>query len=255
MREEQEWRRVTSPTGIHHHHPDELLEDYLLGTLRAEDVALMQEHLENCSRCQAELEPLMGAVYALPFGAPEPDVQISDDLWNRIEHSILVSPDAPTPASESNVRSLPPVRMRPGQRMFIAAVILLLILGGALLQRTLPLGGNDESDEQQIAIQFTDPNIDATGDLRYLPEEQVFLLDVTGMPEAPEGYVYQAWLIQGDTPIPVGVMNAGTGAFATAGDRDEFEMFCVTLEKGPLGNAAPTSAPILVAPLHEDEKS
>jgi anti-sigma-K factor RskA len=255
MREEQEWRRVTSPTGIHHNHPDDLLEDYLLGTLRTEDVALMQEHLENCSRCQAELEPLMGAVYALPFSAPEPDVQMSDDLWSRIEHSILASADAPAPASESNVRSLPPVRMRPGQRMFIAAVILLLILGGALLQRTLPLSGNDESDEQRIAIQFTDPNIDATGELRYLPEEQVFLLDVTGMPEAPEGYVYQAWLIQGDKEIPVGVMNAGTGAFATAGDRDEFEMFCVTLEKGPLGNAAPTSAPILVAPLHEEEKS
>jgi hypothetical protein len=86
-------------------------------------------------------------------------------------------------------------------------------------------------------------------------DEQVFVLEVTGLPELSEGEIYQAWLFQEDVPIPVGVMNAGTESFAVAGDRDNLELFCVTVEQGPLGSPAPTSDPILVASLQGSDPS
>ena len=253
---------MKSPTDLHnHHHADDLLEDYILGTLPAGYADWMQAHLESCPRCQAEFAPLIAGVQALPFAAPEPDVRMSDDLWDRIERSISSSPGAAQPGPivplvvdrdqpASNVRSLPPSRMTPRQWMTIAALMLVSLLGGTLLGQVLPQFDSDEEIEgQQIAIQFTDPSITATGELRYLPDEQVFVLDVTGMPELPEGYVYQAWLIDENAPIPVGVMRAESGEIASAGDRNAFETFAITVEDGPLGNPAPTSDPILVASL------
>jgi anti-sigma factor RsiW len=254
---------MTSPTGLHHHHyADELLEDYILGTLSAEETAWMRAHVETCSRCQAELESLRGTVHALPFSAPEPDVPISDDLWDRIERSISTSPGATgypgTAAPEagpSNIRSLPQARNTPRLWLMVAALMLVSLVSGVVLARALPQMGEDDAGVQRIAAEFTDPSVDASGELLYLPEEHVFVLDVTGMPELPEGYVYQAWLTDGDVPTSVGLLNAGTEVFATAGDRDNLQMFCVTVEPGPLGNEAPTTDPVLIVPLETAENT
>jgi hypothetical protein len=257
---------IPSPD-LRHQHADELLEDYLFGTLPAEDSAWVAAHLETCERCSAEVERLMLAVQALPFAAPEPDVAMSDDLWSRIEQSILAPPesaldrDAFVPLPDgANVPDAREDRSRlralPGRQwLMIAALLVVSLLAGAVLGQALPRFGDDQPEPDRIAIQFTDPSITATGELRYFPDEQVFVLEVTGMPEPPEGYVYQAWLIDESAPIPVGVMNPDSGEFASAGDRDAFQTFAITVEPGPLGNAEPTSDPILVAPLHGDEDS
>lgn len=245
-----------------------MLEDYLLGTLPAEDAAWMQAHLETCSRCQAEIGLLMEAVQALPFAAPEPDVTMSDDVWNRIERSISTGtaridarddfvPLSGMPVPSEGERRLPSItRFTPRQWIAIAAMLIAALLGGTVLGQFLPqIGQDDKPETQTIAIEFTDPSINATGELLYLPEEQVFVLEVSGMPPPPEGFVYQAWLIDDDTPIPVGVMNTETGEFASAGDRDAYQAFAITLEEGPLGNTAPTSDPIMVASLNDTDAS
>jgi anti-sigma-K factor RskA len=256
---------VSTPSASHHnHHADELLEDYLLGTLPAEDAAWMQAHVETCPQCQAEIAPLLAAVQALPYAAPPPEVPASEDLWDRIERTISNSPTASEPSAAastipvterpaSNVRTLSPARTMPNRWLAIAALMILSLMTGAVIGQLLPQVGDDEPEAQQIEIQFTDPGITATGSLQYLPEEQVFVLELTGMPAPPEGYVYQAWLIDGNAPIPVGVMNTESGEFASAGDRDQFQTFAITVEQGPLGNPAPTSEPVLVAALHETD--
>jgi anti-sigma-K factor RskA len=243
---------VTASPDFRYHHADDLLEDYLLGTLSAEDSAWVQEHIQTCAQCQAEVESLMGAIQALPFATPDPQVAMSDDLWNRIERS--VAPSATVSAGRDTFVPLPDVSHAQGtglrslvsprtsglqgrQWMMVAALMALSLLTGGVLG---------------WALTFTDPSITATGELRYLPEEKVFVLEMTGMPEPPDGYVYQAWLIDEDTPVPVGVMDTDSGEFASSGDRDAYQTFAITVEAGPLGNAAPTSDPILVASLHGD---
>jgi hypothetical protein len=260
---------TSSQLDQNNHHPaDDLLEEYLLGTLPAEDAAWMQSHLQTCDRCQAEIGPLMEAVQGLPFAAPDPDIAMSDDVWGRIERSIATGPSrmgaredfVPLPSADTPPRdrwAKPSVtRFTPRQWIAIAAMLVAALIGGAVLGQVLPrIGQDDEANAQQIAIEFTDPSITANGQLLYLPDEKVFVLEISGMPEPPQGFVYQAWLIENDTPIPVGVMNTETGEFASAGDRQDYQTFAITLEEGPLGNEAPTTKPIMVANLSDTDAS
>lgn len=254
-----------SSDALHHEAAEELLEDYALGTLSDADRARMDAHVESCPICKEELAPLMNAVQALAFAAPEPGVEMSDETWNRIAKGIsradigMSDPTFVPLHDEPIVWNLPPAgsqptRMTPRQWLLVAALMLLSLIGGTILGQVLPQLGDEESDVQQIAIQFTDPSITATGELRYLPDEGIFLLSVNDMPAAPEGYVYQAWLIQGDAKIPAGVMNTEQGEIASVGDRSQFDTFAITVEPGPLGTETPTSEPILVAPLHGNDE-
>jgi anti-sigma-K factor RskA len=255
---------MTASTDTHHNHnhADDLLDGYLLGTLSPADAAWMENHVRECPQCREEIAPLMAAVQALPFSAPEPDVPMSADLWDRIERSVSTpapsTASLPTPAAPPTpITSAPSRRWGAREWLSIAAVALISLLGGTALGQALPqiLGDDGEQDQQVIAIQFTDPGITASGELRYLPDEQVFVLELTGMPELPEGQVYQAWLIDDSAPVPVGVMDPASGEIATAGDRDAYQTFAITVEQGPLGNPAPTSDPIMVAALQDTDAS
>lgn len=246
-----------------HEHADDLLDGYLLGTLSPEDIAWMEAHVRACPRCQEEIAPLMAAVQALPFSAPEPDVQMSDDLWDRIERSVSV-PAAPqhdeTDFIPLSSQPAPPLirprRWTSREWLAIAAVALVSLLGGTALGQALPQFFSDDADDQQVfALQFSDPGVSATGELRYLPDEEVFVLEIAGLPELPEGQVYQAWLIDDSAPVPVGVVDTATGELASAGNRDAYQTFAITVEQGPLGNPAPTSDPIMVASLQETDPS
>jgi len=233
-----------------------LLEGYALGTLSAGDAAWMRAHLETCAQCRAELDSLAPALQALPFAAPEPDVALSDDLWSRIEQGILHAPPTAAPSRPRPApvpRQAPPTRLAPRQWLMVAALMVLSLVGGTVLGQLLPRFGEEDVQGQQIAIQFTDPSITATGELRYLPEEQVFVLNVTGMPEPPAGHVYQAWLIDEGGPVPAGVMDADSGELASAANRSAYQTFAITVEPGPLGNPAPTTEPILVAQLDSNQ--
>jgi anti-sigma-K factor RskA len=253
---------VTASTGTHHEHnrAEDLLEGYLLGTLPAEDAAWMDSHVRECPRCAEEIAPLLPAVQALPFSAPVPDVAMSEDLWNRIEHAVSASSRTDTEPQFiplPNNASVPrgdgaPHRWSTRQYIALAAVALISLLGGTILGQVMPRFLGDKAPaEQVIAIEFTDPDVAASGELRYLPDEQVFVLQVTGLPELPEGQVYQAWLIDGSGPVPVGVMGSDAGELATTGNREAFQTFAITVEQGPLGNSQPTSEPIMVASLQD----
>jgi anti-sigma-K factor RskA len=259
---------MTAPSNTHHNHDhaDDLLDGYLLGTLSTEDAAWIESHVHECPRCREEIAPLMAAVQALPFSAPAPDVPMSADLWDRIERSVS-SPTAPKrehtafiPLSSHEIprerTASSPRRWGTREWLAIAAVALISLLGGTALGQALPQFLGDEEPEQQvIALQFTDPDVTASGELRYLPDEQVFVLEIAGLPELPEGQVYQAWLIDGSAPVPVGVVDAATGEMASSGDRNAYQTFAITVEQGPLGNPAPTSDPIIVASLQETGSS
>lgn len=252
---------MTASTGTHHDHnrAEDLLEDYLLGTLPAGDSAWMDAHIRECPHCAEEIGPLLPAVQALPFSSPEPEVAMSDDLWNRIERAVSTprNQEAPAFIPLPNDASQPRdevTRHRWTARQYIAlaAVALVSLLGGTILGQVLPrFLGDNEPAEQLIQIEFTDPDVAASGELRYLPDEQVFVLEVTGLPELPEGQVYQAWLIDGSGPVPVGVIGNNAEELATTGNREAFQTFAITVEQGPLGNPQPTSDPIMVASLQD----
>jgi len=133
--------------------------------------------------------------------------------------------------------------------------MLVSLIGGVLLAQALPRIGGEPVQSQRIAVQFVNPGNTATGELQYLPEQQVFVFTVQNMPPPPAGHVYQAWLIDSSGPVSAGVINPTTGELASAGNRNQFETFAITVEPGPTGAEAPTTEPIMVAPLHDSGTS
>ena len=80
----------------------------------------------------------------------------------------------------------------------------------------------------------------ATGEVHYMPQQGVLMLDVKDLPPLPEGYVYEVWLIGEGNPVPAGVFADASAQHAVAADRSQFTTLAITREPGPLGTAAPT---------------
>ena len=131
-----------------------------------------------------------------------------------------------------------------------AAAILLLGLGAALARSFLWTDENT-TPPQTIAMVDGDGNPIAgdVANLQYLPDAGRLVLEMNDMPTAPEGQVYQAWLIAGDSPISIGPVSPPNGQFEYEVNLDDYDAFAITVEPGPNGSASPTSDPVVVAPL------
>ncbi|HYJ12362.1 MAG TPA: anti-sigma factor [Thermomicrobiales bacterium] len=273
-----------------HDHADMLLDDYVMGTLPANQLDWLEEHIPTCAICQVEIPLLMEAAFALPFAADEPPVAMSDDLWDRIEQSIRndLREDSPAPRTlkapnresatfdptstwpeRANHQPFVPLDLERSDtggtgkqsskvtsmsayKWFALAAAAVLILGlGAVLAKNLWWPDDSATPPQTIAM------VDADGEpigsdvatLEYLPDEGKLVLEMDEMPVAPDGQIYQAWLIAGDVPVPIGTVDPVAGEFQHDVDVDEYDAFAITVEPGPSGSESPTSDPIVVAPL------
>ncbi len=271
---------------IHNHdHADILMDDYVMGTLSDADLAWMDAHIASCPVCQREIPVLLEGTFALAWSPEDPPMEMSADLWDRIEANLapaapaVEQPDFATTWAKPQGEDAQPVipldlgttpqdrsnRQRRGRttsrwdqpqyRWLAAAAAVLILIGvGALVGRSL-WWDDEVVPAQEIALHDADGNLIAAdvANLEYLPGEQRFVLHMDEMPEAPDGQVYQAWLIAGDVPTSVGIADPATGELSVEGDRAGFDAFALTVEPGPEGSDLPTTNPIVVAPLHDSD--
>jgi len=235
------------------HPANTLLEAVAFGWATPEERAIVTEHVSHCPVCRATLEMLQSSTDALLLSAPEPPVTFKEaEVWNRIQqttrHDNESSISPVQGIGEEDRRDASFGKWSGRQLMAIAALALISLVAGLLIGRTY-FPESEAPQPQNITIQFADPDISATGTLRYLPDEQVYVLEMENMPELPEGQVYQVWLIGDDTPQSAGVMNSASGEFATAGSPEEFQTLAITVERGPTGVDAPTTDPVMTADL------
>jgi hypothetical protein len=252
------------------HEPfQDLLAAAAFGTLTDEEWASLREHLETCPDCRAELADFQVIAGALPvtLDDQEPPARLRNRILVLVQQEHRVNPEAPgadgaagaapTPAAPEPQPAPPPVPIRtptPIRRRFLsvaAALALLSLLAGAAIGRYL-LTDDPEPDSETIAMEFPTPIPNVTGELRYIPEEELFLLEMENMPPAPANQVYQVWMVSPSGPVPMAIMNNPDGEFALAADRSQFSELRITVEPGPNGSPAPTSDPVLIAPLSED---
>ncbi len=270
---------------IHDHdHADTLMDDYVMGTLSDADQAWMDAHIVTCLVCQREIPALIEGTHALALSPDDPPMGMADDLWDRIAQSLepgaatqaappstVAAADDPFAGGEDvipldfgpapgakggrRVRSAPTGTGGWGNQsgyrwLAVAALVVIVVTAGALIGRSL-WWADDEDVPQEIALHDAEGNLigQEVANLEYMPDQQRFVLHMDDMPAAPEGQVYQAWLIAGDVPTPMGIVDPTDGEFEVDGDRANYDAFAITMEPGPEGSQTPTSDPIVVAPL------
>lgn len=231
-----------------------LLGAFALGAVDADEAAALRTHLATCAACQAELGELWLAVDALPI-AVQP-MEPPPALRGRIEAAILAESPAPRPAGATLTPLPPPSPIRrpeswwSGAAPWAAAAAILLVVSAALLAWNLRL--QDEirgATAETIALAPTDAAPGASGEVRYLAESSLFVVDVRDLPQLALGEVYEVWLINDEGAMPAGVFDRSTDTHAIVADRSQYQAIAITNEPGPLGTAAPTGEIVAQAAL------
>jgi anti-sigma-K factor RskA len=134
----------------------------------------------------------------------------------------------------------------------MAAAAILLLLSAGLLVWNLRLREQilGTPVAETIALAPTDAAPNASGQVMYLADEDLFIVDVRDLPDLEANHVYEVWLIGEDgAPAPAGVFDHPTDQHAIVADRDRYDTLAITAEPGPLGTEAPTGEIVATASL------
>lgn len=239
--------------------PRELLGAYALGAVNAEEAAAVRAYLASSPDAQAELTELLAAVALLPELA-EP-LEPPPGLRDRISAAVLAetpeAPPVPPAAPLPTVAPVAPEPIRPPDSFWsratpwAAAAAALLLLSAGLLFWNLQLRDqlSGQTPPQVIALAPTDAAPGASGEVRYIPDERLFFVDVRDLPPLPEGKVYEVWLIGEGGPVPAGTFDQSTDQHAIVADRAQYQTLAITAEPGPLGTESPTGEIVATAAL------
>jgi anti-sigma-K factor RskA len=243
----------------------DLLGAFALGAVDAEEAAAVRAYVATNAEAQEELAELMAGVdvLALSITPLEPPAGLRDRIAAAALAEALPSvppapaqltaiphPPSPIPGPQSPVLR-PPSSFWSRATPWAAAAAALLLITAGLLFWNLQLRGQLAATPvtQTIALAPTDAAPGASGEVRYLPGDQLFYVDVRDLPPLAEGQVYEVWLIGGDGPVPAGVFDRSTDQHAIVADRAQYDTLAITAEPGPLGTEAPTGEIVATAPL------
>ncbi len=213
-------------------HPTDDLGLYALGLLEPKERVAIELHLATCDQCRADLAAHEATVAALAEGAATvPRGDLRERVVARHRRRSLVS--------------FP-------RLAFAATAVLALALAGSLLSLTQERAVKDEYAQALAAVAAGSRVVplEAKGTagrgVLVLPRSGVSYL-VLELPAPPEGKVYEAWLIRGGEPRPMGLapVRAGIVTMPLHGDVRPGDVAAVTIELAG-GVELPTSAPILV---------
>ena len=245
-----------------------LLGAFALGAIDAEEAATVREHLATCAECQVEISQLWAMVDVLR-NTVEP-LDPPPALRDRIAAAIIAEPGSSLPATAppASAALKSPARIAPGERIadpirkpasfwsratpWAAAAAILLVLSAGLLVWNLRLRDQivGAPVTETIALAPTDVAPNASGQVTYLAEDDLFIVDVRDLPPLEADQVYEVWLIGEDgVPAPAGVFDQPTDQHAIVANRAQYETLAITAEPGPLGSEAPTGEIVASAPL------
>jgi anti-sigma-K factor RskA len=225
---------------------------WVLGALAEGDAMRFALHLETCTHCRVEVAELQVVADVLPMAAPQvvPPPELKSRIMSVVnaEAELLraAGPEAdrvsePAKAAGSRLRWLG--RLRPMPALVLATTLLALgVVAGVLLSD----GGTDVTTHPgfgpkgaQVALRVSD---ETRGEL-----------DLRGMPAAPDGKVYQVWLVTGNgKPRPThtlfSVPKDGRARVEILESVKGTDKVLVTAEPQG-GSEQPTSAPLVGATL------
>ena len=230
---------------------DELAAAYALDALSGEERAWFEDYLAAHPELSAEVDEF-GSVANLLALAPA-----EQEPSPRLRRAVLEEVGAPwevvsqEPSRHSRRRDAARDLFKPG--MLVAASALVAVLG--LLVWNLTLRDQNGELRQEVAerrtyeMEGSGLASGAGGEVLLTGEDRAVLV-ANELPPAPEGEVYEAWVIRDGVPEPAGLFEPrdGQAASTVQGSVEGAEAVAVTLEPDG-GSSMPTSDPILVAPL------
>jgi Anti-sigma-K factor rskA len=211
---------------------------YVLGAL--DEPESYREHLATCAVCQAKVAKLRPVVDTLP--ATVPPQTAPEDLRRRV--LAVVRAEAELLRVAGHEADEPPRRNSRWRspRGAVLAWVALAVSAAAVLAIVLTAGSSQQT-------RVTRAHVDIAGahaSLRQVGGHSELLL--AGMPQPPQGKIYEVWLSRGAAPQPTdalfGVTSRGSGAVAVPGSLHGVREVLVTSE--PLGGSShPTSTPLI----------
>lgn len=240
-----------------HREANELIESYAFGTLEAEQVRALEEHLESgCEECLARLreasELSVHLAQAVPQSDPPPVVE--ERLFRRIEHS----------GRQEGSGSVRKLQFPVWTVAAAAAIVLGLATGSGLLiyqNENLRHELTEAADVTALLnspgmkfvdLSGVDPNPQAFGKVVLDPEKGAAVVYMYRLPQTPEGMEYQLWVMREGKPTNAGLFTVAPDgsamlALEDLGNASEIDSFLVTIEPAG-GQAAPTGMMYLTGP-------
>lgn len=229
----------------------ELMGVAAFGHITTEESAAFDGYLAGNEAARREYSELLEVVSLLPLALveAEPSAALRDRLELAINaghaESNSESSESTPPDSDRFNAGMPNniswIASRTGKMMAAAAAVILVAI------TALTIGMNiNGTESENIDLSLIPDGV--SGSLEYQPDDQKFVFKSHDMPAAPRDMVYQVWLIDtNDIPESVGVMEGSE--FEVESDKSMVSAFAITVEPGPSGSDAPTSDPIVVAPI------
>lgn len=259
------------PTIESHEGYREALGAYALDALLPDERAALEAHLAGCAECRVELDALRVGVkaFALTADEREPSPELRNRVWeaiwaepnfNRANTVVTQGPQPVRPVAAPILISEARASRLPWLGAIAAALALVLI--GSLLAWNLSLR-NEQSDLEATVVAFEDnattvgqlaaqsPGDPSGGEVQYLSDREVLLIELHDLPPLPEGQVYQLWLIVGEQVNPSNVFVPDPDpdqptTISVSADPSEIDALAITREPGPIGSISATTDPILV---------
>jgi anti-sigma-K factor RskA len=221
--------------GDEHGRWEDEVASYALGVLTPSEARALEDHMRDCDRCRAQLEWLAPAVAALPVSVPQ--LEPPRRLRRRVMAAARASPERAAASDRWRTWLVPAAA---------AAVVAI-----ALAISITSLGGGDGDQATTVSAEVLSSRASgAAGRLITVGGDAT--LEVEHMPPLTTAEVYEAWLQRGDriepsTTFIVDRDGSGAAAIPNVGDAER-----VMVTREPRGGSeAPTTEPLLQAPLSE----
>jgi anti-sigma-K factor RskA len=207
---------------------------YVLGALDPQEAEAFRAHIAECQACREEVAAFGAVTEALPPGGSA-RYEVPKDLRRRVMREVRATPKAnAAPPAARISRSWRPVLAWGGA---LAAVAVAVIVAVALSS------GGSGTRTIQASVGSAELRINGgRGDLI-----------VHRLPALPAGRTYEMWVQRGNAaPSPTGTLfstrSDGSASVGVPGSLNGVSHVLVTQEPAG-GTLAPTSAPVIVAPV------
>ncbi len=240
---------------------EELLGAYALGAVTPEEQEAARAHLAGCENCKRHLREVRAVVDLLPYSVTQ--MNPSESLKERILGAI--HKEGQTKAAQPVQINQRPRRQRWSTRLLAAAAVLMFILFGGMAAWNISLQHEVTSLQQQntalerqvsslqhqvaltYAIQGNPSTQGVSGKLIYLPEQNITLLVMHGLPQLQGTEVYQGWLIHDRQPRSIGLLSIENGIASVTypGNITGYEVAAVSREPGPVASKNGPGGPVL----------